>query len=73
MDNKHINLIQNLQTSNAQRVNEFSNKIVELENKLLSSEKTNFLLRKENEQLRDDINTNCALRIQQLEKTIVCS
>lgn len=73
MDSKYISLIQNLQTSNAQTINEFSNKIVELETKLHSLEKTNFLLRKENEQLRDDINNDCAFRIQELEKTIVCS
>lgn len=73
MDNKYISLIHNLQTSNAQTINEFSIKIVELETKLDSSEKTNLLLRKENEQLRDNININCAFQIQELEKTIVCS
>lgn len=72
MDNKYISLVQNLQSSNAQTVNELSNKIFELETKLCSSEKANMLLRNENELLKKDINTSCGLRVQQLENTIVC-
>lgn len=71
MENKYITLIQNSQSTNAQTFNELGNKIVELESKLNDSEKSNFLLKREIEQLKDDINTNSSFRIQQLEQTIV--
>jgi len=71
MDNKYISLVQNLQSSNAQTINELSNKIFELETKLRSSEKANISLRNENELLKREINTGCGSRVQQLENTIL--
>lgn len=71
IDNKYIGLVQNLQSSNGQIINELNNKICELTTKLQDSEKTNILLKKENEQLKSDLNTNCGFQIQHLENTIV--
>lgn len=72
MDYKYINLVQKCQSSSAQIINEFNNKNTQLETRLHDLEKTNILLRSENEQLKDYINSTCDLRVQQLEKTIVC-
>jgi len=71
MDHKYIGLVQNIQSSNAQTINDMSNKIFELETQLYESEKLNNLLRKENEVLKYDINTNCGLQVKELEKNIV--
>jgi hypothetical protein len=71
MDNKYIGLVQNMQSSNAQTINEMSNNIFELETQLHKSEKLNILLRQENEVLKYDINTNCGLQVKELEKKIV--
>lgn len=72
MDDKYKSFIKNMQLCNTQKNNELQNKITELETKLRNSEKIIILLNKENEQLKDDLNTNCSLQLQQLEKTIVC-
>lgn len=71
--NEYISLFQNVQSSNAQTINEFSNTILELKTKLHSTQQKNMLLLKENEFLKNDINSNCKLRIQQLENKIVCN
>lgn len=63
--------MQNVQFSNAQTINELSNHIFKLESILHSSEKTNMILKKENEQLKDDINNNYGLRMQQSKDKIV--
>lgn len=69
MENKYIGLLQNIQSSNVQTINDLNNNILELETKLLDIEKKKYILRKEREQLTDDI--YYSLRIQQLENTIV--
>lgn len=61
-----------MQFSNAQKINELSDTFSELEAKLHTSEKLNILLRKENEALKYDFDTNCSLQVQELEKKIVC-
>lgn len=73
MDNKYISLVNNLQYSNTQIINELNTKNVELESRLYDFEKAYMLLKNENEQLKNNINSNCDLRVQQLEKTIVCN
>ncbi|KAF0764562.1 putative leucine-rich repeat-containing protein [Aphis craccivora] len=70
MDHKYIDLVQNIQSSNAQTINDMSNKIFELETQLHESEKLNDLLRRENEVLKYNINTNCGLQVKELEKNI---
>eukprot|EP00102_Acyrthosiphon_pisum_P008449 XP_003245099.1 PREDICTED: probable E3 ubiquitin-protein ligase bre1 [Acyrthosiphon pisum] len=70
MENKYIYLINNMQSSNTQTINELYNKMSESEAKLRKSEKLNILLRKENEALKYDIDTNCGLQVQELEKKI---
>jgi len=72
MENKYIDLVQNIQSSNTQTINELNNTFSKLEAKLHRSEKLNILLRKENEALKYDVDTNCGLQIQELEKKIVC-
>lgn len=71
MNHKYIDLVQNIQSSNAQTINDMSNKIFELETQLHESEKLNDLLRRENEVLKYNINTNCGLQVKELEKNIV--
>jgi FtsZ-binding cell division protein ZapB len=71
MDNKYISLVQKCQSSNAQIINELSDKNTQLETRLHDLEKTNILLRNENEQLKEYINLTCDLRVKHLEKTIV--
>lgn len=71
LDNKYIGLVQNLQSSNVQTVQELNIKLSELKTKLHDFEKCNLLLKMENEQLKDDINNNCGLQIQKLEQKIV--
>lgn len=73
MDNKYISLVNNLQYSNTQIINELNTKNVELESRLYDFEKAYMLLKNENEQLKNNINSNCDLQVQQLEKTIVCN
>ncbi|XP_060860293.1 uncharacterized protein LOC132937486 [Metopolophium dirhodum] len=70
IENKYIGLINNMQSSNMQTINELYNTISESEAKLHRSEKLNILLRKENEALKYDIDTNCGLLVQELEKKI---
>ncbi|XP_025415880.1 kinetochore protein SLK19-like isoform X2 [Sipha flava] len=70
MDNKYISLVQKCQSSNAQIINELSDKNTQLETRLHDLEKTNILLRNENEQLKEYINLTCDLRVKHLEKTI---
>jgi len=72
MENKYIGLINNMQSSNTQIINELYNTVSESEAKLHRLEKLNMLLRKENEALKYDINTNCGLQVEELEKKIVC-
>lgn len=72
MDSKYISLVQKLQSSNAKIINELSDKNTQLETRLNGLEKTNVLLKNENEQLKEYINLTCDLRIKHLEKTIVC-
>jgi len=71
MENKYIDLVQNMQSSNTQIINEL-NTFSELEAKLHRSEKLNILLRKENEALKYDVDINCSLQVQELKKKIVC-
>jgi len=73
MDNKYICLVQNIQSSNAKTIENLSSKIFELETKVHELEKINIVLREENEVLEYDINTNCRLQVQELEKIIVCN
>lgn len=73
MDNKYTSLLEKCQSSNAKIINELGNKNTQLETRLNDLEKTNILLRNENEQLKEYINSTCDLRVQQLEKTIVCN
>ncbi|XP_015375394.1 PREDICTED: putative leucine-rich repeat-containing protein DDB_G0290503 [Diuraphis noxia] len=70
MENKYIDLVQNMQFSNTQTINELNNKFSEVEANLHTSEKLNILLRKENEALKYDIDTNCGFQVQELEKKI---
>ncbi|CAI6353611.1 unnamed protein product [Macrosiphum euphorbiae] len=70
MENKYIGLINNMQSSNTQTINELYNTVSESEAKLHRLEKLNMLLRKENEALKYDINTNCGLQVEELEKKI---
>lgn len=72
MDHKYISLVQNLESSNAQTISKLSHTIFELENRLRDLECANISLRKENEQLKNDIEDNYGPQIQQLEKIIVC-
>lgn len=72
MENKYIGLVQNMQSSNTQTINELYNTISESEAKLHGTEKLNILLRKENEALKYDVDTNCGLLVQELEDKIVC-
>lgn len=72
MENKYIALVQNIQSSNTQTINELNNTFSKLEAKLHKSEKFNILLKKENEALKYDVDTNCGLLVQELEKKIVC-
>jgi len=72
MENKYIDLVKNMQFSNTQTINELNNTFSELEAKLNTSEKLNILLRKKNEALKYDVDTNCGLQVQELKKTIVC-
>jgi len=72
MENKYIGLVQNMQSSNMETINELNNRISESEAKLHRSEQHNILLRKENEALKYDVDTNCGLQVQELEKKIVC-
>ncbi|KAL5237486.1 hypothetical protein ACI65C_004896 [Semiaphis heraclei] len=69
---KELELIEvaDMQFSNAQKINELSDTFSELEAKLHTSEKLNILLRKENEALKYDFDTNCSLQVQELEKKI---
>lgn len=53
-ENRYINLMQDLQSTHTQTVNEFSNRIFELETKLHNLEKQNMSLRNENELLKGD-------------------
>jgi len=71
MDNKYSGLMRNTHSSNAHTISELSNTILEMETKLHESEKKNILLRKENEELK--YKNNYGLRVQELEKTIVCN
>uniref|UniRef100_A0A2S2NP52 Centrosomal protein n=1 Tax=Schizaphis graminum TaxID=13262 RepID=A0A2S2NP52_SCHGA len=68
LDKTYFGLIQNVQSSNAQLINELNNKVFEMETKLYESEKMNILLRKENEELK--YKNNSGLHVQELEKTI---
>ncbi|XP_026818802.1 RING finger protein PFF0165c-like isoform X1 [Rhopalosiphum maidis] len=68
MDKTYFGLIQNAQSSNAQSINELSNKVFEMETKLHEAEKMNILLKKENEELK--YKNNSGLHVQELEKTI---
>lgn len=70
MENKYIALVQNIQSSNTQTINELNNTFSKLEAKLHKSEKFNILLKKENEALKYDVDTNCGLLVQELEKKI---
>ncbi|KAL4104173.1 hypothetical protein QTP88_019484 [Uroleucon formosanum] len=70
MENKYIGLVQNMQSSNTQTINELYNTISESEAKLHGTEKLNILLRKENEALKYDVDTNCGLLVQELEDKI---
>jgi len=72
MENKFNGLVKNMLSSNAQTINELYNTISESEAKLHRSENINILLRKENEELKYDVDTNCGLHVQELEKKIVC-
>jgi len=72
MENKYNGLVKNMLSSNTQTINELYNTISESEAKLHKSEKLNILLRKENEALKYDVDTNCGLQVQELEKKIVC-
>ncbi|XP_003247754.1 uncharacterized protein LOC100571528 isoform X1 [Acyrthosiphon pisum] len=67
MENKYNGLVKNMLSSNTQTINELYNTISESEAKLHRSEKLNILLRKENEALKYDVDTNCGLRVQELE------
>jgi FtsZ-binding cell division protein ZapB len=71
MENKYISLVTNLQYTNVKIINELKSKNVELESRLSDFEKNNILLKKENEQLKNNINSSSDLQIEQLEKIIV--
>lgn len=71
MENKYVSLVRNLQYSNVKIINELNSKNVELESRLSDFEETNILLRNENEELKNNINSSYDLRIEQLEKNIV--
>ncbi|XP_025415989.1 shootin-1-like isoform X2 [Sipha flava] len=70
MENKYISLVTNLQYTNVKIINELKSKNVELESRLSDFEKNNILLKKENEQLKNNINSSSDLQIEQLEKII---
>ncbi|CAI6360696.1 unnamed protein product [Macrosiphum euphorbiae] len=70
MENKFNGLVKNMLSSNVQTINELYNTISESEAKLHRSENINILLRKENEELKYDVDTNCGLQVQELEKKI---
>lgn len=65
--------MQTLQCTHGQTINELTHRVVQLTTDLHYSKQNNIILKKENKELKNDINTNYGFRIHHLENIIVCT